>query len=171
MEEKMAETFIKMQVKDSVDRPSTMRFRVTDAAAPAGYLTYVNGVAAALFGAGLPSLGGVRKAFIEIDLGLTPIDSAGDCRIQDNWQTSWTPSAEEDFRLSIPALNPDPALIVPGSFILGDVSVSPWDAVLAAMVTTAIKLESSSDGDAATGIAQAIANVRGRKRPRVGGSR
>src|SRR6266404_7474510 len=144
----MAATFIKFQVKDSVERPSTMRFRVTDAAAPTGYLAYTNAVLAALFGSGLPSLGAVNKAFIEIDLGVTPVDSAGDCRIQDNWQTSWTPSADEDFRLSIPALNPAEALIVPGSFVLGDVSASPWPAVLAAFVTTAIKLESSDEGNA-----------------------
>ena len=167
----MAATFIHFQVFDSVGRPSTVRFRVTDATAPTGYPAYVNAVLAALSGTGLPILGQVKTAFVEVDLGITPIDLGGDCRIQDKWETSWSPSADEDFRLSFPALNPDPALIVPGSFILGDPSASPWPALSSALITSGIKLQSVDGGDNATGLAKTIASVRSRKRPRVGGVR
>jgi hypothetical protein len=164
-------TYAVIDVIDSERRVSPLRMRVTDAAMPTGYQSFIAGVIAATFGAAAPSLGGVARAYVEIDATAVAQAPISDTDVRFNWQTRWTSAYPRPFRLGIPARNPLAALIATGSVVLGDLTASDWAAWISAVNTGAVTLKDPTNGDAATGILAAVAGVRGRKRPRIGSTR
>jgi len=166
----MAATFAVIDVVDSEGRVSPMRMRVSAATMPTGYDAFIAGVIGATFGTGLLSLGGVKRAYLEIESGSAAAAPAADVDIRDNWQTRWSSAYPRPFRLGIPARNPDPALIATGGVVIGNLTVTEWAAFISSLTGT-IKVLDPTNGDVTTGILSGIAGVRGRKRPRVGSTR
>jgi hypothetical protein len=164
-------TWIKIEVTDSVDRRSSMRFRVTPGHTTAEYTTFFTNLASFLFGVGLPSIGGWFKASVEIDLDTVGHAPYGFCDTRDNWQMSWVPGDGDAFRMGIPCRDLDPALLATGSKTLADLTQSAWSNLVDALSGGTIVLLDPEDGDVATEPLEAIANVRARKRPREGAKR
>ena len=114
----------------------------------------------------------ISKAnFVSAGLG-TPISGGAYSDVRDNWQTELAAADPTDhWRMGIPARNPISGLIAPGSFVLGDITDTAWQTLITALIGGTIKAVSPETIADATSMVKAIANVRARKRPRVGGTR
>jgi len=159
-----------IRVGDSVGRESTWRLPVSNLAIPTDYATFITGVIAAAFGTALPSLGSVKQASLVLSTGLYNEDVTGVCDVRDNWQTRLA-NATDVMRMGIPARNPSAALISTGSLILGDLTDTSWAGLQTALLGGTVKLVIPETGVNPDAFSIAVANVRARKRPRVGGTR
>jgi len=99
------------------------------------------------------------------------VAAQADSDIQQNWQMRILDDVPLFFRQGIPARNDAIALYATGSKVLANLSYSAWTALSTALFGGAVGILNTKTGDDAVSIDASIASVRGRKRPREGGSR
>lgn len=165
--------FIDYDVRDSKGKPGRLRIPVTEGTVPVAYETYADTLAASLFGSGLMSIGGITAAKLVMALTTTPISAQAGSEVRNKWQASMLIGSVPSLRLSFPASNPDPALVVSGSQIIADLSNADFSNVLTNLLNTAgtVHLIEPDEGTDIDGWGPVISQTRSRKRPRVGGSR
>ena len=164
-------SFVVFDVTDSEGRTSPWRMRVTDRSVDTDLQDFVDNVATAAFGATKPIGGSLTNVKLEVGALHAPIAGGVDSDVRDNWQARMLTALSANYRMGIPARNLLPGLISSGSLILADLSAAAWSDLLTALTTGTVKVENDKTGDEATDWGPVIAQVRARKRPRVGGKR
>lgn len=164
-------TYVVFDVVDIHGRVSPWRMQVTSLTPDTDIVSFVTALAAAAFGSTKPSQGGILNVRYEVDQLIGPISPQADSDIQQNWQMRILDDVPSPFRQGIPGRNDAIALYATGSKVLANLSAATWTALSAALFDGAIGVLNTKTGDTAVSIDAAIASVRGRKRPREGGSR
>jgi hypothetical protein len=169
----MSTWFIDYIVRDGKGKPGRVRIPVNGGTVPTAYQTYAGAVAGVMFGAGLMSTGGFIADNLVIPIGTTPVAPQAESEIRNKWQATMQITGPDIFRFSVPAANPDAALIVSGSQIVADLTNTVFSDVLAALIDSGgtVHMQEPDEGTIVSDWGPVLSNTRSRKRPRVGGSR
>lgn len=165
----MAATYIEFDVVDLRGAHSKMRIRITDQALPTGVSAYANQIASDMFGAGLPSVGGLAGANLVITGAATPIVASSFSDVRQKWAANVPAADGEAFKFGIPARDGLESLLVGGKGIVADLSNTAFTAVLADLQGGgAIHWLSNDQGSVALDWDSILSTTRNRKRPRAG---
>lgn len=164
-------SYLVFDVNDSHGRTSPWRMRITDQTVDPDTVTFANAIGTAAFGSLKPSVGGLKRAYVEIDAGVDPISPVTNSDTRDNWQAILSGAGVVGSRMSIPARNENPALYNGGNTDLALLTEAHWAALVTAMFDGSPSVLNTKDGATVDSFLQAIATVRARKRRREGGSR